>query len=442
MAVAAALADKGHSMNSFTLFLILFPVIFGLLMWLKHSSDRKYGTQAERAAELYGYTASVPEATRRPRAHESAIAHVITHASPPMRPVAPPVITSQPVRLSGREVWQKLQTAIHLLIVGETHSGKSTTAEAVLWGRVQSSDQIVILDPHASPHAWRGVPAIGGGRDYPAIESAMTSLIAEMTSRYQLLTKDLNYTSQPLTIFVDEWPAIQTNCPKTAASFMLSIAQEGRKVGMRLVILTQSNRVESLGLSGKGDARQNFTSLLLGSKALEECKDSAAFDRPAAMAVNGAMTPAAVEWVPDIAAKPMPYVVLWQVPADVQPASVDRVDNDIIAAGFDPDLYRRFVNKEDLLEPIGTSDGAVGGTENGQKSVVSPVMETAVLPDDTSKKPVIENLPTDEQSVAIRLLVNGGMSRNKTIQLLSLSGTRVEQLKRIKQALGETENSV
>lgn len=54
-----------------------------------------------------------------------------------------------------------------------------------------------------------------------------------------------------------------------------------------------------------------------------------------------------------------------------------------------------------------------------------------------AEKPVKSDLPQDDLSLAIRALVQAGLSRNKTIDLLHISGNKNAGLKRIKQALGE-----
>ncbi|MBA3470779.1 MAG: ATP-binding protein [Herpetosiphonaceae bacterium] len=434
-------------MSDFTLFLILFPVIFGLLMWLKHGSDRKYGTQAQRAAEMNGYAPAAPEHTERPVRYESTPIRVITPERPVIVAPAPPVNTGQPVRLSGNDTWHKLQTAIHLMIVGPTNAGKSTMARAVLWGRVEQGDQVLILDPHAAPDEWSGVPAVGTGRDYPAIEQAMLALLTEMTDRYQQRAERPGYVAQALTIFIDEWPSIQTHCKATAATFMAALAQEGRKVAMRLVILTQSNRVESLGIAGKGDIRDNFTTLLLAEKALELCPASGSLDRPAAVNQGGGYVAAYAGFAPSVADRKMSYIVLWQPTASDPAAGAD----DTIPEGMDPDLYRRFVNKEDLLEPLRTSS-EIGEDYRSEREPVtartsSQQLEKAVFSASYQDKTMVRteqiaaqaDVPDDDLSIAIRALINAGLSRNKVITLLTIPGGRAEQLKRVKVALGESE---
>jgi len=238
---------------------------------------------------------------------------VLSMSPAPVRVV--PSASPAPVRvetklLSYPVVCQKLAAAVHVLIVGATGTGKSTAACSLLAQRAQAGEDILILDPHAGPNDWHGTKAVGFGRDYEAIQTMMDHLLIEMTRRYEERSVNKDYTPQKLTIFVDEWPAIQSHCAD-AAAFMCEVAQEGRKVGMRLIILTQSDRVESLGLSGKGDVRENFTFVLLGEKALEKCTPASSLERPAAMLHRAEYWPAHVDGF----AKPivpMPQISVWE----------------------------------------------------------------------------------------------------------------------------------
>ncbi len=149
----------------------------------------------------------------------------------------------------------------HTLIAGESDAGKSTLARAMLTCRSYSG-WVLVLNPHAKRDNW-GVPVVGGGRDYLTINRAMELLLAEMDRRYD---EPEGVEFESLSIFIDEWPSIQIKCP-LATEFLKSIAMEGRKVRMRLVILSQSRLVEDLGLKGSSDIKKSFATVLLGSFA-------------------------------------------------------------------------------------------------------------------------------------------------------------------------------
>lgn len=186
-------------------------------------------------------------------------------SNPPQHPTATPD-PAEPRTAPHGEWWPVVVGEVHhLLIVGETQEGKSTTARALLIDRART-DSIVVIDPHAKLNDWR-VSTIGDGRDFPAIDEALVALESEMSRRYTP-GEDIG---EPLTIFIDEYPAIADECRHAKQAF-LRLAREGAKVRMRLVVLTQDANVETLGIRGQGAARSNFARLLLSSFAVRECK--------------------------------------------------------------------------------------------------------------------------------------------------------------------------
>jgi hypothetical protein len=70
---------------------------------------------------------------------------------------------------------------------------------------------------------------------------------------------------RPLTIFIDEYPAIAAHCPGVKETF-LALAREGAKPRMRLVVLTQDANVETLGISGQGAVRSLYSSALVTAR--------------------------------------------------------------------------------------------------------------------------------------------------------------------------------
>ena len=162
---------------------------------------------------------------------------------------------------------------VHLLIVGETGAGKTTLARQIAHDRhTKLGSDIIILDPHAvqptdgSPGDWGELVAIGAGRNFAAIEEKMMDLVTELNLRYEH-RRDGQVEFTDTTIFIDEWPSIKTWCKKIAPEFMKTFAHEGRKVGMRLVILSHSRLVETLGIKGESDTLTNFTVMYAGGMA-------------------------------------------------------------------------------------------------------------------------------------------------------------------------------
>jgi len=362
--------------------------------------------------------------------------------SPPRNETAPSLPITPPRTLGIAAVMHKLQTAVHVMIVGEQNSGKSTTANAVLVGRVQAGEQILILDPHAAPSDWHGIKAIGFGRDFPAIEQMMLSLIDELTRRYEQRAQQPDYAPQPLTCFVDEWPAISDNSPKVAPLFMRQLVQEGRKVGLRLVILTQSDRVESLGLAGKGDVRSNFCPLLLGAKAVEKCPDAAHLQRAGAIEHGGVWCSASVDGMARMAQTPLPVVNVWppeqpivkdkrlvgEAYSDLSGANTAIIGTGSLLSGGDT------IKGDAPLLPLVPMDS--------RNEVLDFRNQVEPVSNEQKKEPLATAAPEplDDLSVAIRAMIAAGFSRNKILILLTIPGNRQEGLKRIKVALGEVES--
>lgn len=157
-----------------------------------------------------------------------------------------------------------LTTDKHIMLVGTTGSGKSFLAKALA---VVSSHyyDVTVLDPHAQPDTWGGLEAIGLGEEYAKIAIAIEILEAEYTRRFTAWGKGRKDFT-PLIIFIDEFPLIKANVPQ-ASEFIKKIARAGRKINMRLKILTQSMLVKSLGVEGEGDIRDNFDLCWLGNFA-------------------------------------------------------------------------------------------------------------------------------------------------------------------------------
>ncbi|MEZ4644847.1 MAG: hypothetical protein R3E31_19300 [Chloroflexota bacterium] len=69
----------------------------------------------------------------------------------------------------------------HVLIAGETGSGKSTALLAVLQRRAN----VVVLDPYDDGQTWGGARVIGGDGDFAAIGEFMTQMQCLLSQRYQ-----------------------------------------------------------------------------------------------------------------------------------------------------------------------------------------------------------------------------------------------------------------
>jgi hypothetical protein len=64
-------------------------------------------------------------------------------------------------------------------------AGKSWTARYLVMEKVRAGHQVILLDPHAANHEWKGIRHIGAGMDYPAIAEFLQWYLDEIERRYQ-----------------------------------------------------------------------------------------------------------------------------------------------------------------------------------------------------------------------------------------------------------------
>lgn len=162
--------------------------------------------------------------------------------------------------------WHAMTECVpHVAIHGPTGAGKTVMAQALTADR---PGHVLIIDPNWEPGAWGGLPVITttDTDDFAPVEIALTALLSEMSRRAAAFKR--GETSDALTIIWDEVPECVEMCP-SAGEVLRRLARRARKYQMRLVILTQSNRVKALGLEGQGDALDNFCWLTLGDAARE-----------------------------------------------------------------------------------------------------------------------------------------------------------------------------
>ena len=200
------------------------------------------------------------------RTHAAYSDWLSSSLAPPKREIAiaqPEIVT--PVKYAPIESSLKKP---HLMILGETGSGKSTICKYLV---SQVNAPCLIIDPHASPTDWRGFVVTGSGRNYEAIATEFERLAKLMQIRYE--TRDQGVTQfDPLIVIIDEFPAIASSLGKGATDTVKLLAREARKVSIRMCLLSQGAEVKTLGLEGEGSIRECFAMLRLGNFALSHGK--------------------------------------------------------------------------------------------------------------------------------------------------------------------------
>jgi hypothetical protein len=179
-------------------------------------------------------------------------------------PVTAAQSREEPQRMPFR-TWfhQHAVPAHHLLIVGETGSGKTTCVRAIL---TQRPGKLVVVDPKDRPGKW-GITAIGLTDEltYDRIEWILQELLNELKRRQKALNRGQT-AFEPLTVVCDEFLLISRKCP-LASDVFVTASIIGRELGVSFIALVQFATVKALGIEGEGDSRANFTWLHLGAFA-------------------------------------------------------------------------------------------------------------------------------------------------------------------------------
>lgn len=193
----------------------------------------------------------------------------------------------------------------HLMIAGYTGSGKSTLAR---WLAGNDNGIVLAIDPHYQPGNFPTAQVVvGAGRRYghdarpydiklvrgkevvvgeppvtfnqvleganPTVCQFVQSLLSLMDTRYTLLSRgslDLGGEHPYVTVFADEYPA-WGKLPGVRET-MKQLILEARKVGIRIILITQGLQVKTLGFDGESDIRSNMVCVRIGEIALDHAR--------------------------------------------------------------------------------------------------------------------------------------------------------------------------
>lgn len=205
----------------------------------------------------------------------------VTYPKPETGPALAPALAAPPdpaepeLALVAPEVWLDwLDERPHVILAAETKAGKSTTAKALLAGRIARGEALFIIDPHSS--AWFDLPSVGGGENWPIVRRAFRAVYdlyldrLEERDRYRRETgRELPHDYFPrLTVLLDEANNTHLALDKARRGelsdwqeFARVLGSGARKVGISIVMLCQSANVKELNLDG-GMVR-NFTRIAL-----------------------------------------------------------------------------------------------------------------------------------------------------------------------------------
>jgi len=210
---------------------------------------------------------------------------------PPRREVAIAQPIEAPAPIQNTDI-KKALSKPHILILGETNSGKSTLVKFLI---SHASAPSIVLDSHAAPDDWQNMTVIGMGRNYRAIGQEVDRLVELMNNRYELRgTGQKSF--EPLIIVLDEFPACVANLDKSFTEQIMILVREARKVSIKLIVLSQGSEVKSLGIEGQGSIRECFAMVAIGKFATEKAKSLK--DEGIKMAIAASQYPAMLDDLP------------------------------------------------------------------------------------------------------------------------------------------------
>ncbi len=201
-----------------------------------------------------------PQVTPQPRAETAA----------PGQPAMPVTPTSDP----AADPTAYLQNFLEYpgLLFGGMGAGKSWTARYLVMEKVRAGHQVILLDPHAANHEWKGIRHIGAGMDYPAIAAFLQWYLDEIERRYQEFNRSglteedwqqslrqqqriTSVVSEEMTNWADRLPG------DIGSKFFKSAMSDSRKVLMPPLFVAHDRTLSALG-DAKGIARLRDAALL------------------------------------------------------------------------------------------------------------------------------------------------------------------------------------
>jgi hypothetical protein len=203
---------------------------------------------------------SQPQATPQPQAETTAPGQPAMPVTPASEPTADPTAYLQNfLEYPG-------------LLFGGMGAGKSWTARYLVMEKVRAGHQVILLDPHAANHEWKGIRHIGAGMDYPAIAAFLQWYLDEIERRYQEFNRSglteedwqeslrqqqriTSVVSEEMTNWADRLPG------GIGSKFFKSAMSDSRKVLMPPLFVAHDRTLTALG-DAKGIARLRDAALL------------------------------------------------------------------------------------------------------------------------------------------------------------------------------------
>lgn len=191
-------------------------------------------------------------------------------AAAPGQPAMPVTPTSDP----STDPTAYLQNFLEYpgLLFGGMGAGKSWTARYLVMQKVRAGHQVIVLDPHAASHEWRGVRHVGAGMDYRAIAEFLSWYLDEIERRYQEFNQSglseedwqqsVRQQGRITSVVCEEMTNWADRLPGDVGSkFFKSAMSDSRKVLMPPLFVAHDRTLSALG-DAKGVARLRDAALL------------------------------------------------------------------------------------------------------------------------------------------------------------------------------------
>jgi len=180
-----------------------------------------------------------------------------------------PAIEASPIKTFDWDGhgWNDCDKNPNYALVGTPGTGKSTLALNIARS---IGGSILVLDPHAAPDTWGDLTVAGINGNFKEISIMHSMLIGLVRERYaKRESKSTRFHS--LLVIMDECPAVSKHSDSEATYKELSqvLLMEARKVNIRGIFLTQSDRAEAFGIRGNADLKQGFKFFRLGDHAID-----------------------------------------------------------------------------------------------------------------------------------------------------------------------------
>jgi hypothetical protein len=314
---------------------------------------------------------------------------------------------------------QEADRAPHLFLIGATGSGKTTAAMAQFAAR---KGKKLIIDPKPPLPGrvkWGGLPYVMIGADggYNDIRAALKVANDEYRRRLAgLRNGTVHGEFEELTIFVDEAPTVVSECPDVAPKLFKDIGRIGRELRIRLVLMSQTDRVKALGLEGEGDTRENFVFITL---KLAGTKHNPVY--LASMEWLGEQYELETRGLAEIGNRPVSDLVLWRHPGINLVKPGEPTSSELLSGFLD-----------DGSGGTGSSGGADRGTQpvTSGSQVGSNKVTEAHEPEPKRTAPESEvtssrELFTATEIAKIAKMIHAGEGRTRTVKAMPrYSGSR------------------